>query len=223
MSVTYFTRTFGVGGVLTDVTSAVITIVRTDTSATIVNAAAMTNISTGVYQYALTDPAYDLTYDHTEVLTYDGAAHTFNGTLVGSVTPSSSLVFLTVAEADTYFATRLGASEFWASGTEKEAALGTAERQIVATDRWTFDAPASGEDYDDEIKYAVCEQALFLLVDTDSFERTALQTQGVVEAGIVAEKYLFNKPDTTPIAQTAVDLLRPYRKRGYGFVYTNDE
>jgi hypothetical protein len=88
---------------------------------------------------------------------------------------------VTVEQANTYFATRLGASRYWTADTEKAAALATAENQLA-----TLYALADTE----ACRNAVCEQALFLLRDPDGVEaRAALQAQGVTEAGIVGEKY----------------------------------
>jgi hypothetical protein len=72
---------------------------------------------------------------------------------------------VTVEQANTYFATRLGASRYWTADTEKAAALATAENQLA-----TLYALADTE----ACRNAVCEQALFLLRDPE---------------GIVGEKY----------------------------------
>ena len=90
MSVTIFDLEFLVDGALTDATAAVITIVRTDTSAEIVSAAALTNITVGNYQYSLTDPALDLTYSYTAVFTYGGEDYTLTGTEDGTTTTAST-------------------------------------------------------------------------------------------------------------------------------------
>ena len=98
--------------------------------------------------------------------------------------------WLTVAEADSYFETRLGADK-WASASAetKLAALTTAQRDIENCGLFTFDAIASGESGTESQQAAVCEQALFRLIDTSMDNRAALRAQGVIEAGVVHEKY----------------------------------
>lgn len=93
------------------------------------------------------------------------------------------------AEADAYYATRLGAPTYWHSGTQKEAALTTAYNQLTAAGRWELPLPGSPEVTQDH-KNAQMEQALFLLqMGTGGEMRMNLQAQGVIEAGIVKEKY----------------------------------
>jgi len=86
-------------------------------------------------------------------------------------------MLVTIEEADAYFATRLGASTYWASGTEKEAALTTAENQLAAAYGAIADKPS------------IYEQALFLLMDAGIDARSGLRAQGVSAAGIVQESY----------------------------------
>lgn len=87
------------------------------------------------------------------------------------------MIWVTVEDADTYFLTRLGASEYWNTATEKEAALTTAENDIAAV----YNAVPE--------PICVYEQALFRLVDLASDKRAYLQAQGVVSAGIIKESY----------------------------------
>lgn len=86
-------------------------------------------------------------------------------------------MLVSIAEADTYFDTRLGASEYWVSGTAKAAALQTAENDLVAV----YGAVSN--------KIAVCEQALFRLADLALDRRAAIQAQGVAAAGMYKESY----------------------------------
>lgn len=99
MSTTTIQAIYKVGGVLTDPDSnqvflsdsaAAYGVKRTDTDAVVVaDNTAMTRISTGVYQYAITDPAYDLTYQYATEAVISG--HTFREVLYkdGTATPVS--------------------------------------------------------------------------------------------------------------------------------------
>lgn len=87
------------------------------------------------------------------------------------------MTLVTVEEADAYFATRLGASTYWNSATEKTAALTTAENDILAV----YGSLTN--------KTCVYEQALFRLMDADMDRRQNLRAQGVTVAGIVKETY----------------------------------
>jgi hypothetical protein len=104
------------------------------------------------------------------------------GTPISS--PAGATAYITVAEADTYFAKRLGAGDYWSDATDaavKLAALQTAENALLAE--------YALEDTD-VCKNAICEQALFLLRDTAGVDaRAALRAQGVTSAGIVGESY----------------------------------
>jgi len=122
-------------------------------------------------------------------------------------------LWLTETYADTYFDTRLGAGDNWASGTDKTSALTTAQADIENCNVWEFDDPASGEDYDDAQKQAVCEQALFLLQQDDALDkRMGLQAQGVMDAGVINERYRLT--GSAAIAPRAVSLLRGYAVMG---------
>ena len=110
--------------------------------------------------------------------------------------------WVTMAEADTYFSERIGSSKYWVSGADKEQSLITAYRQINNMDGYVFPVVAT-----DNMKYAQCEQALFLLAFSDEiFRRSSLKAQGVTEAGIVKEKYM--QIDGVPIAEMAKVLLK---------------
>lgn len=113
--------------------------------------------------------------------------------------------WVTMDEADTYFSERIGASNYWTSGVDKEQALITAYRQIKNAYN------LSAETTDSNIKYAQCEQALFLLAFSDEiFRRSSLQAQGVVKAGIVEEDYLEKQMDEIPICSMARNFLKSY-------------
>jgi len=121
-------------------------------------------------------------------------------------------LWLTTGDADTYFATRLGADDYWATGTPKSAALTTAQSDIENSGQYTF--PDTAEQL---MKDAVCEQALFLLRDVAGIDgRSALIAQGVAAANIIGES--FNKiialrnPKNIVIAPKAEAFLASYMK-----------
>ncbi|NQU44863.1 hypothetical protein HQ520_16355 [bacterium] len=90
----------------------------------------------------------------------------------------STTLWLTVAEATTYFSTRLGSSDWTAaSDADKTAALTTGQWQIESCGVYDFE---SGITPTDAMQEAVCEQALFLLSDQEGqSKRESLQAQGV--------------------------------------------
>jgi len=117
--------------------------------------------------------------------------------------------WVTMDEADTYFSERIGASNYWTSGADKEQALITAYRQIKNAYN------LSAETTDNNIKYAQCEQALFLIAFSDEiFRRASLQAQGVVKAGIVKEDYLKEYMGEVPICAMARNFLKDYDTTG---------
>jgi hypothetical protein len=97
--------------------------------------------------------------------------------------------WITTEEADVYFATRMGADVYWLSGTDKEAALVTAQRDLESCGLFTFPTLDSGESGTEAMQNAVCEQALFRLMDPDIDQRLSLQAQGVTKADMVGETY----------------------------------
>ena len=99
----------------------------------------------------------------------------------GTGLPIASEGIATEAGADTYFSTRLGASDYWTSETEKTVALTTAENQLTRV--------YGNLEETTEVEQAIYEQALFLLMDSGVDRRRSLQAQGVREAGFVQEKY----------------------------------
>ncbi len=121
--------------------------------------------------------------------------------------------WVTEADAEAYFATRLGASEYWASGTDREAALTTAYNDLAGCGLFDFELP-SGEEIPNAWAVALCEQALFLLMDEGIDARAGLISQGVSQAGIVKESYNRLTAHTSPggivIAPKARALLADY-------------
>ena len=110
--------------------------------------------------------------------------------------PAPTDLWLTVAEADEYLAFHPNAVDYWEEGVDLASGLPTktmclvqAQRQLVREGAWTLDDPDDGEEQDQAIKDAISEQALFILRTLSSYTRTALQSQGVVAAGIMQETY----------------------------------
>lgn len=89
---------------------------------------------------------------------------------------------VSIQEASGYFGTRLGAGAAWSACVEQAAALATAERMLAAN--FTLDGLEQSV-----LVEAVCEQALFLLLNPGSEKRAAFQAQGVVSSGLVQESY----------------------------------
>jgi hypothetical protein len=97
--------------------------------------------------------------------------------------------FCTVAEADTWFADRLGATAWTgATETEKSAALVTAWRDLTTCGRYVF--PIGIASITMAMVSGQCEQALFLLAhNADAETRAAVREMGIASAGIVGESY----------------------------------
>lgn len=117
--------------------------------------------------------------------------------------------WLTVAEAEPYFSTRIGSSEYWCSGADKEAALITAYNQLNGCGLFNFPTEVA-----QAMKDAQCEQALFLLIHIEDIDRRkGLQAQGVTAAGIVKESY-GDGLDEIPICANAKNFLKEYSIEG---------
>jgi hypothetical protein len=115
--------------------------------------------------------------------------------------------WVTEAEADAYLATRFGAGDYWVSGVDKEAAIATAYSWLINSPKFSLTADT---DAAQKIKDAQCEMALFLVMNQPDIDiRLGLQSQGVMEAGIVKEKYNGKKP-TLPIPFTVAFMLEDY-------------
>jgi hypothetical protein len=114
--------------------------------------------------------------------------------------------WITLAEAETYMETRLGASNFWNTGAEKVAALQTAYNQLTSCNLFSFPETAVAG-----MKNAQCEMALFLLQhQEDADARMGLQAQGVTQAGVVQESYNLDNVDGIPIPAIVRSILQDY-------------
>lgn len=91
MSTLTIRRTWKVEGVLTDVTSATISVVRDDTGASVVSTVAMTKISTGTYEHSFTEPVAGLDYTATVIVVYDGDTYTFEVNATGTSSTIASI------------------------------------------------------------------------------------------------------------------------------------
>lgn len=115
--------------------------------------------------------------------------------------------WITVADADTYMGTRLGASKYWTETAEKAAALQTAYNQIVGSGLFSLPETAT-----QVMKNAQCEMALFLLAHQEDMDvRLGLQAQGVSSAGIVQETYKPENIEGIPIPPIVKQLLDDYK------------
>ena len=117
--------------------------------------------------------------------------------------------WVTVAEADTYLGDRVGVSQYWDAIAEKAAALVTAYRWLVGSGEFAFPTTVT-----QIMKDAQCEYALFMIQHQPDIDlRLGLQEQGVIEAGIVKEKYRGGNPGIPypPIVQS---MLRPFTTSG---------
>lgn len=117
-----------------------------------------------------------------------------------------SALWLTIADATTYFVTRTTTASWDALTTDAErtAALTTAQAMIENSPTYTgFPTTAT-----QAMKDAVCEQSLFILNAPEWEDRNSLQQQGVLEAGIVKEKYVWTPK--LPICAMAHGLLYAY-------------
>jgi hypothetical protein len=111
----------------------------------------------------------------------------------GTGTPiSGGSIWADSTYGDTYFASRHGVGTRWSdlSSAQKTALLTTAQADIEHEGRWKFtDDDGVALDVTDLMRDAVCEQALFRLLDPDVDLRAALMSQGVVAADEIGETY----------------------------------
>ena len=113
--------------------------------------------------------------------------------------------WITLANAELYMATRLGASTFWHTAIAKEAALVTAYNMLVNCGLFEIPSEVSAN-----MEQAQCEMALFLLQHgADMDARMGLQAQGVSQAGIVQETY-GKEVEGIPLPPIVKQLLKEY-------------
>jgi len=124
--------------------------------------------------------------------------------------------YLTVSEADAYFLTRFGASE-WAAlneTTHKAPLLQTAYNRLYDT----FDLPAAPSGTTLTImQRAQCEMAFYMfrhLQDED--RRMGLRAQGVTAAGVISESY--KDAAAVPIPPIVKQILKDYSKSAAGYM-----
>lgn len=107
MSTSIIRKRFRYDDVLTDMTSVKLSneagtygVIRNDTSAVVVaDDTTMTHISTGVYEYSWTDPAYDLVYTVWIEYVYDGETYWIQSTKYGATTAGTlSMTWATICD-----------------------------------------------------------------------------------------------------------------------------
>jgi len=182
MSTTTITKTFSVGGFPTDADTVTFSqpVVRVDTGAEIVPVdTALNHVSTGVYSYTFTDPAYNLVYSTEIEIVYGGNAYLYEETINGSVDTLYE-TYVDIAYGDNYFSYRLF-SDPWnqATSEEKQSALTMATRAIdhlplrrskLDTDQ-VLAFPRTGQTaVPDRVKFCCCEEALSLLAGNNPEE-----------------------------------------------------
>jgi len=113
--------------------------------------------------------------------------------------------WITDANADIYFSTRLDASTYWASGTDKVGALTTAYNRLNRSKKFNLTGATQAL-----LEEAQCEQALFMLQQGIGLDqRMGVQAQNVLEAGVVKEKYR-NDSVGIVIAPIVMEILEAY-------------
>jgi hypothetical protein len=116
--------------------------------------------------------------------------------------------------AETYYATRWGASKYWdtLTDTEKISAMVTAYNQIVKSGIYSLP-----ETITNNMIMAQLEQALFLVIHgEDALGRGGLISQGVNQSSITKETYDPSMRGRTPICDAASELIKEYYSRGEG-------
>ena len=114
--------------------------------------------------------------------------------------------FVTLGEADIYFATRLRASSVWNSDADKAGALQTAYNDLLDCGLFAF---SDEEEITEGQQRAQLEQAFFLLSDDGVGIRESLRAQGVKSSTGVGETYTVG--NGIPICPRAVSILEAYR------------
>ncbi len=114
--------------------------------------------------------------------------------------------WLTEVQANTYFTDRLKASDYWTdSASDNSPALITAYKWLNAGS-YSFPDPAT-----QIMKDAQCEMAFFLLHHQPDLDlRMGLQSQSVIAAGVVKEKYKDDNYVELPIPPLVKKMLEGY-------------
>ncbi len=114
--------------------------------------------------------------------------------------------WLTEAQANTYFADRLKASDYWTDAADDNPpALITAYKWLNAG---SYSFPATPTQI---MKDAQCEMAFFLLQHQPDLDlRMGLQSQSVIAAGVVKERYKDDNYVELPIPPLVKKLLEGY-------------
>jgi hypothetical protein len=119
-----------------------------------------------------------------------------------TVTPGTNS-WISVEDANLYFADRLSSGDYWNTNTLKSAALITAYKFLVNSGLWSFPSVAT-----QLMKDAQCEMALFLLIHlADMDRRKGLQVQGVIAANLVGETYDKSMLSELPVPPIVSRLL----------------
>ena len=118
-----------------------------------------------------------------------------------------------VAEADTYFTTRLESAPWTALTTsDKTAALTTAYDRLRYCDEFSIPTSPTAAQLA-QLKDAQCEVAIYMAIHLgDEDRRKGLQAQGVVGAGVVKETYDKDWLNNLPIPQIVYHILDEFRK-----------
>lgn len=117
-------------------------------------------------------------------------------------------LIVTVEEAETYFSTRRSSGEWSNLSTGDDTVeLTTAQNQLALF--YTLDE-------ENEVhKNAVCEQALFNIKYGDGIEdRLSQRISGLIEAGLIKEKFDPKLAATVAICPYAMTALQSVRKAG---------
>ncbi len=127
--------------------------------------------------------------------------------MAATITPGTNS-WITEVEANTFMEGRIKADDYWTDGkTINKAALITAYFWLTDSPKFSFPAYA---DVTAAMKRLQCEMALFLLQHQPDIDlRMGLQSQNVIEAGIVKEKYVMEVMGI-PVPPAVADLAYAY-------------
>jgi hypothetical protein len=139
------------------------------------------------------------------------------GTGTPSIPGKTVIGYLSVYDADAYFATRLSSAAWTGTNAVKTAALTTAYDRLFYSGLYALPALAAAPAAALVVlKKAQCEMALYLLIHlADEDRRKGLQAQGVTQAGIVKETYGDGAGktvalDALPIPPIVLTMLEDY-------------